>query len=242
MHRSVISVVIPAYNEEQTIGNVISDTITVMDSLGTPYEIIVVDDGSTDNTRQIASRYKAIVLSNGKNGGKGYALRKGFQHAQGDIIVTIDADGAHAPKEIPDLTYPLLNGVDMVSGSRFLGNGRKDSTSSLNRLGNFLFNTTIMALTGKHVSDSQTGFRAFKRDFLQKVILESCGYEIETEITVKGLKNGFNFQEKPISCERRKYNISKLKVLSDGTKILKTILKASFAKIQHDPKKGISTK
>jgi glycosyltransferase involved in cell wall biosynthesis len=237
MHRSVISVIIPAYNEEKTIGNVISDTITVMDSLGTPYEIIVVDDGSIDSTRRIASRYKTIILSNGKNEGKGYALRKGFQHAQGDIIVTIDADGAHRPKEILDLTYPLFNGVDIVSGSRFLGNGRKNSTSTLNRLGNFLFNTMIMVLTGKRVSDSQTGFRAFKKEFLQKVILESCGYEIETEITVKGLKNGFTFQEKPISCERRKYSISKLKVLFDGAKILRTILKANFAKVRRDPKR-----
>jgi len=230
-------VVIPAYNEGKTIGPVLSETISVMDNLKMPYEIIVVDDGSVDNTRRMATEYKAIVLSNGKNRGKGYALRKGFQHAQGSIIVTIDADGAHRPKEIPDLTYPLLNGVDIVSGSRFLGNGRRGSTSKLNRLGNFLFNITIMALTGKRVTDSQTGFRAFKKEFLEKVILESCGYEIETEITVKGLKNGFTFEEKPISCEKRKYDVSKLKILSDGAKILRTILKANFAKIQHDPKK-----
>jgi glycosyltransferase involved in cell wall biosynthesis len=227
MLNSVISVVIPAYNEEKTIGNVISETISVMESLKLPYEIIVVNDGSTDTTGQIAARYKAIVLSNGKNRGKGYALRKGFQYAKGDIIVSIDSDGAHKPKEIPDLVNPLLNGFDIVAGSRFLGR-RRDSISRLNLLGNFLFNITIMILTRKRVTDSQTGFRAFKKEFLQKISLESCSYEIEAEITVKGLRNGFVFKEIPISCNKRKYNISKLKILSDGTKILRAILKSSM--------------
>jgi glycosyltransferase involved in cell wall biosynthesis len=232
MQSSVISVVIPAYNEEKTIGNVIYSTISTMESLEKPYEIIVVDDGSNDNTRRIATRYKATVLSNGKNIGKGYALRKGFQYAQGDIIVTIDSDGTHKPKEIPDLIQPLFNGVDIVAGSRFRGH-ENNSTSRLNRLGNFLFNTTIMILTGKHITDSQTGLRAFKKEVLQTFNLESVGYEIETEITVKGLKNGFVYQEKPVTCEKRKYNISKLKILADGIKILKTIFKAYFVKIAH---------
>ncbi|MEM2522655.1 MAG: glycosyltransferase family 2 protein, partial [Candidatus Bathyarchaeia archaeon] len=79
MPNTVVSVVIPAYNEEKTIGNVLEETVQVMESLGLPYEIIVVDDGSEDRTREVASRYKATVLSNGRNMGKGYALRKGFQ-------------------------------------------------------------------------------------------------------------------------------------------------------------------
>jgi glycosyltransferase involved in cell wall biosynthesis len=227
MPSTVVSVVIPAYNEEKTIGNVIEETIQIMDSLGLPYEIIVVDDGSTDRTREVASRYKATVLSNGRNRGKGYALRKGFQHAQGDIVVTIDADGSHKPKEIPDLINPLFNGADIVAGSRFLGDG-KNHTCKLHILGNHLINMAILVLTRKLITDSQTGLRAFKREFLQKISLESYGYEIETEITVKSLKNGFKLKEVPISCEKRKYNISRLKILSDGFKILKTILKSSI--------------
>jgi len=227
MQSSVISVVIPAYNEEKTIGDVIYSTISTMENSRMPYEIIVVDDGSTDNTRRIATRYKATVLSNGKNKGKGYTLRKGFRYAQGDIVVTVDSDGTHKPKEIPDIIYPLFNGVDIVAGSRFLGHVN-NSTSRLNQLGNFLFNVIIMILTGKRITDSQTGFRAFKKEVLQGTNLESIGYEIETEITVKGLKNGFVYQEKPINCKKRTYNISKLKILSDGVKILKTIFKAKF--------------
>ena len=225
MLNSVISVVIPAFNEEKTIGNVIEETIRTMESLRMPYEIIVVDDGSTDRTKEIATRYKVNVLSNGRNQGKGYALRKGFTYAQGDIIITIDADGAHNPKEIPDLINPLFNGVDIVAGSRFLGRER-NHTSKLHMLGNHMINVIVMILTGKRITDSQTGLRAFKREFLKKIGLESYGYEIETEITVKGLKNGFNFQEIPISCKRRKYSISKLKILSDGLKIFKTIFKS----------------
>ena len=229
MPQPVISVVVPAYNEERTIGDVIC---SVMESLRMPFEIIVIDDGSTDNTGRAASRYKVKVLSNGKNRGKGYALIKGFHHAQGGIIVTLDADGAHTPKEILDLIDPLFNGVDIVAGSRFLGRG-KDSTSTLNRFGNFIFNLMIMILTGKYVTDSQTGFRAFKKEVLQRLNLESAGYEIETEITVKALKNGFVYQEKPITCEKRKYSVSKLKIFTDGIKILKTIFKANFMHDYH---------
>ena len=229
-----VTIIIPAYNEERTVGPVISNTISIMDGMNVPYEILVVDDGSTDKTRLVASRYKVRVLSNEKNCGKGYSLRRAIQNSNGEIIVTIDSDGEHKPKEIPDLIEPLFNGTDIVAGSRFIGNQRR-ATTKINLLGNFLFNATIMALTGKVVTDSQTGFRAIKKHVLETLNLESDGYEIEAEITVKGLRNGFVFEEKPITVERRKYNLSKLKLLSDGTRILRTILKASFAKIKHFP-------
>jgi glycosyltransferase involved in cell wall biosynthesis len=226
----VVSIVIPVFNEEKTIGNVIEDTATVMKSLNMPHEIIVVDDGSTDNTRRVAAAYKVKVLSDGKNRGKGYAERKGFEHAQGDIIVTIDGDGAHKPKEISNLITPLLNGTDVAAGSRFLGRGEY-RTSKLNLLGNMMFNMAILMITGRYVTDSQTGFRAIKKEVLKKLNLESEGFDIETEITVKSLRNGFTFREQPITVNRREYNASKLRILSDGAKILKTILKANLSKI-----------
>jgi len=225
-------VIIPAFNEEKTIGSVIEETIRTMDSLQLPYEIIVVDDGSTDGTRREASRYKATVLSNGKNMGKGYAVRKGFEHARGELVVTIDSDGAHNPKEIPELVVPLLNGTDIVAGSRFLGK-RGYTTTRLNRLGNYFFNLAIATLTGKRVTDSQTGFRALKREIVQGLHLGSMGYDIETEITMKGLKNGFKFEEKPITCNRREYSSSKLKILQDGSRIFRAIVKTSLCSIEH---------
>ena len=232
MGNSIITVVIPAYNEEETIGDVILETKSIMNGLSLPYEIIVVDDGSTDKTGRIASGHKVIVLSNKKNRGKGYSVRKAIQHASGDIIVTMDSDGEHKPKEIPDLIEPLFNGTDIVAGSRFLST-KKGATTRLNLLGNLFFNAAIMTLTGKHITDSQTGFRAIKRSVLQKLNLNSDGYEIESEITVKSLKNGITFKETPISIERRKCNISKIRLLKDGTRILKSILKASLTKTEY---------
>jgi glycosyltransferase involved in cell wall biosynthesis len=228
-----ISVVIPAYNEAEAIGRVMTQTVAVMNQLNLTYEIIVVDDGSTDTTKEIASTHNAKVISDGKNHGKGYSVRRAFQQVQGNIIVTIDADGEHKPEEIPKLIYPLNNGTDVVAGSRFLGNG-KDFTTRLNVIGNKFLNFTIMTLTGKYITDSQTGFRAFKRAFLDQVNLESDGYEIEAEITVKSLRNGFKLEEIPISCQRRESGKSKLKIAFDGFKMLKTILRSSFTPIIHE--------
>lgn len=220
-----VSIVIPAYNEEKTIGYVIEKTTKVMDSLGLPYEIIVVDDGSIDRTRENASNYKVKVLFNERNMGKGYALRRGFRSARGNIIITMDADGSHDPKEIPLLIKPALEGADMVAGSRFLG-GQKGYTSKLHILGNKIINMIIMVMTRKMITDSQTGLRAIRREALKKISLDSNGFEIETEITVKMLKNGFRLQEIPIDCKKREQGRSRIRTLHDSIKIFKTIVKS----------------
>jgi hypothetical protein len=139
----------------------------------------------------------------------------------------LDSDGEHKPKEIPDLIEPVFKGTDIVAGSRFLGQ-QSQVTTKLNIIGNFLFNTAIMTLTGQKITDSQTGFRVMKKQVLEALNLQSDGYEVETEITVKALRGGFSLKEKPISIDRRKYSMSKIKVLFDGVKIMKTILKSNF--------------
>jgi glycosyltransferase involved in cell wall biosynthesis len=227
MQRPVISVIIPAFNEEKAIGVVLSETFSAMENLKMTYEIIVVDDGSTDNTARVVSNYKATVVSCEQNRGKGYAVRKGIQKAKGRIIVTIDADGAYRPEEISNLITPLFNGADIVAGSRFLGSVG-DSTTRINRVGNFLLNATITSLTGTRITDSQTGFRALKREVVDKMHLTSTGFEIESEITVKGLQNDFKFQEKPVTCKRRLYNISRVKILRDGLRMFRTIIESNF--------------
>jgi glycosyltransferase involved in cell wall biosynthesis len=178
---------------------------------------------------QIASDQDVAVISDGKNHGKGYSIRKAFQQARGNFIVTIDADGEHKPKEIPGLIEPLRNGTDVTVGSRFLGDG-KNFTTTLNMMGNKLLNLAIMILTKKHITDSQTGFRAFKRTFLT---LDSDGFEIETEITVKSLRNGFSLDEVPIFCKRRECGKSKIRIAFDGFKMFKTILRSSITPIAH---------
>jgi glycosyltransferase involved in cell wall biosynthesis len=229
-----VSVVIPAYNEEKNIEEILFRTNKTMEIMGIPYEIIVVDDGSTDKTRLLAERHKAIILTNGTNKGKGDALKRGFQNAIGNIIITMDADGSHQPEEIPRLLKPLLNGADIVAGSRFLGRQQRGSVKRLHILGNHLFNFLIFLLTKKHITDSQTGFRAYKKRVIQEIEFTSDGYEVETELTVKTLKNGYLIQEEPITCEKRKNGISRLNALFDGSKILKTIFRTYFTPTYKD--------
>ena len=227
LHGPTVSVIIPAFNEEKNVAKVLSGTIEVMDQLHLPYEIIFVDDGSTDKTALIASSFKVNVLVNKENSGKGYSLKRGLQHASGDVIVTIDSDGEHKPKEIAPLLEAVCNGADVAAGSRFL-NRHTEVTTKLNQIGNHVFNLAIMSLTGKRVTDSQTGFRAFKRQVIEKLDLQSDGYEIETEITVKSLRGGFAFKELPITIERRKFGASKIKLIKDGKKIAEAILTTSL--------------
>ena len=229
LHSSTVSIIIPAYNEEKNVANVISETITVMEQLNLPYEIIFVDDGSTDKTGLIASFFKIKIITNKKNRGKGYSLKKALHHANGDIIATIDADGEHKPKEIAPLLDAVVNGMDIAAGSRFL-NKQSTVTSKLNQIGNLLFNLVITSLTGKRVTDSQTGFRVIKREVLENLNLQSDGYEIETEITVKSLRGGFAFRELPITVQKRRFGASKLKLIVDGKRIFGTILTTSFVR------------
>jgi glycosyltransferase involved in cell wall biosynthesis len=227
MDHPMVSIIIPAFDEEGTIRNVISETIETMIDHSMPYEIIVVDDGSSDNTAKFANQYDVRVLVNDGNQGKGYSLRRGFIEARGSFIVTMDSDGAHDPGEIPALVEPLFNGADVVAGSRFLGNGER-FTTKINQIGNLLINVSILLLTGRNITDSQTGFRAFKRSFLDEIDLVSSGFEIESELTMKALKNGFQLKEIPIFCQARKYDISRVRILRDGIRIFKTVLSASL--------------
>lgn len=228
MNTSTISIVIPAYNEEKNIDDILFRTNATLETIGVPYEIIVIDDGSTDKTKLMATRHKATVLSNGTNRGKGYALKKGIQNANGNIMITMDADGSHQPEDIPKLLVPLLHGADIVLGSRFIGKREQYSTKKLHIFGNKIFNLLIALLTGRRITDSQTGFRAYKKKIIEEIEITSKGYEVETELTVKTLKNGYTVHEEPITPERRKDGSSYLNPLRDGIKIFKTIVMTSI--------------
>lgn len=226
----LVSIVMPAFNEDKTIVSVVSEIIVEMKKHGLSFEIIVVDDGSKDKTFCKASLCPVTVLANDKNRGKGYCLRRGLKSARGEIIVTMDSDGEHKPTDIIRLLKPIFNGMDIVAGSRFL-NGNLSFTSRSHLIGNHLFNFAVRALTGRYITDSQTGFRAIRRRVLESFPLESDGFEIETELTVKSLRNGFEFTEVPISIRRREYGVTRIKLVADGTKILKTIVKSGLAVI-----------
>jgi glycosyltransferase involved in cell wall biosynthesis len=221
-----VSIVIPALNEEKNIGDVLRGIRRVMGSYPVSWEMIVVDDGSSDRTIDIANQNGAIVVRNGVNQGKGHALQLGFKHAHGNILVTIDADGSHNPADIGKLVSPILNGVDMTLGSRFVGGNGRDSTKRLHIVGNALINFTFLLVTGKKVSDSQTGFRAFRSKIVEEIKIESEGYQFETELTVKALKKGNIVKEIPVNVKARREGHSHVNPLSDGFKHFKILIQS----------------
>ncbi|MFA4661655.1 glycosyltransferase family 2 protein [Pyrococcus kukulkanii] len=184
-----ISVIIPAYNEERRIGEVLKNMPNFVD------EIIVIDDGSTDKTSEIAKAFGAKVIRLDKNLGKGAALREGIKIARGDVIVFMDADGQHDPKEISKLLEPIVEGrADFVIGKRIVTKGERPL---IRKLSNLITSTLISLKLGENIEDTQSGFRAIRKDFVPKI--ESNRYEVETEVLIKAKKLGARIIEVPIS-------------------------------------------
>ena len=220
-----VSVVIPVFNEEATIGNIVTRTKKTLEQLGVSYEILVVDDGSDDRSADIAQELKAHVLRD-PHQGKGFALRSGFRQTKGELVVTLDADGSHQPEEIPlVLKYIRENKADFVVGSRFFNSeANKTKIPKINRTGNKMFNYLIGYFTGVKISDSQSGFRAIKSSLIKKMKLSSHGYEVESEMLIKALRMGARVAETPISFDQRTVGKSKLDPIRDGTRILYAII------------------
>ena len=222
----LLSVVIPIFNEEPTIGDVLKRLKATMRKIGFKHELIVVDDCSADRSLAISKSHGDKVYSLKKHMGKGYALRVGFAKAKGEIIATIDSDGSHRPEELPLLLAPILRDqADFVIGSRFL-NEKPSSARKLNAIGVRLFNALIKVFTRTGVSDSQSGYRVMKSEIVKASKLVSGGYEIESEMLVKTARRGFRVKEVPISFEQRTYGRSRLDPMVDGFRILLSIVAA----------------
>jgi glycosyltransferase involved in cell wall biosynthesis len=222
----LLSVVIPIFNEEPTIGDILKRLKTTLQKISLKHELIVVDDCSTDRSLEISKNHSAKVYSLKKHMGKGYALRVGFAKAKGEIIATIDSDGSHRPEELPLLLTPILRDqADFVIGSRFLNN-EPVSAKKLNAIGVRLFNALIKVFTRTEVTDSQSGYRVMKSEILKALSLVSGEYEIESEMLVKTAHRGFRVKEVPISFEQRTYGRSRLDPVVDGFKILLSIFLA----------------
>ncbi|TRO48056.1 glycosyltransferase family 2 protein [Candidatus Bathyarchaeota archaeon] len=220
----LISVVVPVFNEELTIVNVIERLAVVAQKTVFKHEVIIVDDCSEDGSVEISKSYSVKVFSLETHFGKGYALRLGFAKAKGEIITTIDSDGSHRSEELPRLLTPILqNKADLVIGSRYL-NQNSMETKKLNAAGVRLFNFLIKVFTRADVSDSQSGYRVMKASVLRNMSLNSNGYEIESEMLVKTIQQGFRVGEVPISFEQRTYGASRLDPAADGFKILFSII------------------
>jgi glycosyltransferase involved in cell wall biosynthesis len=206
-----VSIVLPAYNEEQSIGK----TIREIKELYPDIEILVVDDGSTDNTAQEATSAGAHVMSHPHNIGNGAAIKTGLRYASGDWIIMMDADGQHKPKDIAKLLQ-YKDTYDMVVGAR-----SKDSTTSLHRdLANYIYNWLATYITKFKVEDLTSGFRLVKNERVQKFIyLLPNTFSYPSTITMAYLRSGLSIKYVPIVTEARKGK-SKIKLLQDGTRFL----------------------
>jgi len=222
-----VSIIIPAYNEEKSIKNVIKDIKKYAKRIKGKVEIIVVDDGSNDSTLNIIKKMYGIkIVRHMINKGKGATLKTAFNNSKGKILLTIDSDCTYPADMIPDLIKTIKNEeVDIVIGSRFLG--KTISMSRLNYFGNMFFSTLITILTGKGVTDASSGMRAFNKKLLSQLNIKANGLEWEVEMTTKSLKKGLKIQEVPITYNER-MGKSKLKPFGDGFRFLITILRSRF--------------
>lgn len=224
--QKLLSIIIPMYNEQSTIGNIIDRTKKAAQQIGIPTEILVVDDHSYDRSLEIAKGHNIRLFTLKEHSGKGTALRAGFLKARGDIIVTIDSDGSHWPEELSEVLAPVLHGqADMVIGSRYL-NHKRVSARKLNAFGVRIFNGFIELLTGVVNTDSQSGYRAMTRAVVKSQKLKSDGYEIESEMLVKAGTKGFHVAEVPITFQQRTYGRSGVDPVFDGFKIMLSIVLA----------------
>jgi glycosyltransferase involved in cell wall biosynthesis len=185
-------VVLPAYNEEVAIGSIVLLTCKYADS------VIVVDDGSSDRTADVARKAGAEVIVHEVNKGKGRALKTGFTAAVAlgaDIIVTMDSDGQHNPADIPKLVEPILKGeADMVNGSRYL-NGLDKNTPAYRRVGQTILDEVTNLNSGLHITDSQSGFRAFAASTKDVFRFNARGMAIESEMLADAGHHGLRITE-----------------------------------------------
>ena len=185
--------IIPAYNEEVAISAIVKRSLKFVDY------VLVVDDGSTDRTSQIAKDAGARVIKHYNNLGKGVSLKDAFAEVRGyDIVVTIDGDGQHNPNEMPELMRPIREGrADIVNGSRYL-NG-SDDASAYRRAGLRVLDIATNITSGTHVTDSQSGFRAFSGKTIPYFRFRDTGFGIESEMLADAAENNFRILEVPIT-------------------------------------------
>lgn len=225
-----LSVVMPVYNERATLREVIANVLAV------PFEIelLCVDDGSTDGSRDIladlAQKHPQMrVFLQSRNLGKGAALRRGFQEATGDLLIIQDADLEYDPAEYPQVLEPLLQAkADVVYGSRFLGGGPHRVLYFWHSVGNWFLTLLSNCLTNINLTDMETCYKAFRREVIQSIPIEENRFGFEPEITVKVARRHLRIYEVGISYCGRTYEEGKKVGWKDGVRALYCLLKYSL--------------
>lgn len=200
-----LSIIIPAYNEERTIEILLKKVIDVKLPSGMMKEIIIVNDGSSDQTLEklnAVSQHPNIKVYSKPNGGKASALKLGFEHATGDIILIQDADLEYDPVQYPQLLQPILEGkTEVLYGSRFLG--KIEQMRLINRIANMISNGTMTILWGASITDINTCYKVFTRRAFEDIDILAENFAFETEITIKFLRKGLKILEVPIDYQAR---------------------------------------
>lgn len=231
MAQHSLSIIIPAYNEEQTIRKLLDKVCAVTLIEGISKEILVIDDGSSDSTNDIVAEYISSLgvkniqlISQERNQGKGNALRKGIEVATGDFIIIQDADLEYDPEDYNLLLPHLLNGEKVVYGSRFLRKENKHSYQSFYYGGLLVtFFTNLLFL--QKLTDEPTCYKAFETNFLKSIPLKCTGFEFCPEVTAKTAKKGIKIKEVPIHYYPRSIEQGKKIKWTDGLDALWTLLK-----------------
>ena len=223
--RPVLTVIIPVYNEENTISEILQRVLHVLPP-GT--EIVVVNDGSRDHTadalREFLGCPQVVLLTQETNQGKGMAIRRGLEVATGEFVIVQDADLEYDPREISGLLAPLINGEsDVVYGSRYLNTGARQWSRLIHETVIELLNLSSRWLYGLRLTDEATCYKAFRREDLLRMNLECCRFEFCPEVTAKAGRLGLKIVERPISYKPRTTLEGKKIRWTDGLSAFQTL-------------------
>ncbi len=221
-----LSIVIPAYNEQDGIAAILERVLGIRPGLAAAgvadLEVVVVDDGSRDQTAEVVSTYTNVrLVRHEKNRGYGAALKTGFCNASGNLLAFLDADGTYPPEHFPSLCRAALAGADLVIGSRMAG--AKSEMPAVRRLGNLAFAALVSVVGNHRVSDSASGMRVFRREVLERLYPLPDGLNLTPVMSTRAIHEGIKMVEVPIPYSER-VGRSKLSVVRDGMRFLNSIV------------------
>ena len=237
--KKTLTIVIPAFNEAQYIPNLVKKISGVdLSKYDISKEIVLVDDGSTDNTKRIVKKFKKIKYIKQTNQGKGKAVQKGIKKAKGSIVLVQDADLEYDPRDYSKLIKPFLTKKKIaVYGSRYINKNvfsyefnKKNKQSYLAFIFNYFLSFYFYILFGKYYSDLLTGYKVYEKSFFNKINVKTAGFETDHEITVKLIKKGYDIIEVPVKYNSRSKKEGKKINFMDGIYAVLTLIKYGLLK------------